>query len=186
MSTKYFMSWFVLGLLVVIAVGSVMLVLPVQAEPVQPQANAVSTEPACNGCHDSLYYNYDLGKAYCVGSARTRCVACHDGDPTSIDKAAAHANLVAYPVINGDDSRCQSCHQVDSAARVEKFAAIAGFRSIHHVTEATYNFIPQAASTAAPAIPNDEDLSWPAKILLSLAAVSVFVGGMFISRFFYH
>jgi hypothetical protein len=151
MFTKRFMIRFVLGLLGVVVIGAVAMILPAQAAPIQVQSYAAVSEPACNSCHDSGYYNYDLGKAYCVGSARTRCVDCHDGDPTALDKAVAHANLVAYPVINGDDSRCQSCHPEDSAARVERFAAIAGFRSIHFVTESTYNFTPQTVSTAAPA-----------------------------------
>jgi hypothetical protein len=148
-------------------------------------ANEVVADPACNTCHDNLYYNYDLGKAYCVDSARTRCVDCHDGDPTSLDKNVAHGNMVAFPVIEGDDTRCQGCHQEDSSARVGRFAKIAGFRSQTYVPETPYNFSAQAAANASSALAGEEGLTWQVKILLSLGAVLAFFGFVFISRFFH-
>jgi len=173
-------------LMIILAIGIAVLVLPVQASLEQSQPNSGMVEPACNSCHDNLYYNYDMGKAYCVGSARTRCVDCHDGDPTAFDKAAAHTNLVAYPVINGDDSRCQGCHQADSAARVERFAEIAGFRQMQNITNAAYNFTPQAPSTAAPALHTIEDMTWQTKLLISLTTILIFAGGFLVSRLFHH
>ncbi len=149
-----------------------------------PSVNDVVADPACNTCHDNLYYNYDLGKAYCVDSARTRCVDCHDGDPTSLDKKVAHGNMVAFPVIEGDDARCQGCHQADSSVRVERFAKIAGFRSVHYMPESTSNFSAMAASNTISAIAG-EDLSWQVKILLGLGAVLAFFSFIFISRFFH-
>lgn len=173
-------------LMIILAIGIAVLVIPVQASLEHPQPNSRMVEPACNSCHDNLYYNYDRGKAYCVGSARTRCVDCHDGDPAALDKAAAHANLVAYPVINGDDSRCQGCHLEDSAARVVRFAEIAGFRPMHYVTNEAYNFTPQAPLTAAPAWTTNEDMTWQAKLLISLTTILIFAGGFLVSRLIHH
>ena len=173
-------------LVIALAIGIAVLVLPVQASLEHPRPNSGMVEPACNSCHDNLYFNYDRGKAYCVGSARTRCVDCHDGDPTAFDKAAAHANLVAYPVVNGDDSRCQGCHQVDSAARVVRFAEIAGFRKIRNNANTVYNFSPKTPSTAAPELKTNEEMTWQAKLWISLTTILILAGVFLVSRLFHH
>jgi cytochrome c553 len=186
MSTKCFANWFVLGILAVTAIGVFLLVLPAQASSAQPQPNTAAAEPACNSCHDNLYYNYDLGKLYCVSEARTRCVDCHAGDPTTLDKEAAHTNMEAHPVWDGNVSRCQSCHPQDCAAHVERFAVIAGFRPINYVPQSAYSFTPSPLSTAVPAAAVEEELSWQAKLLLGVAAILLFFGWPLLSKFLFH
>jgi nitrate/TMAO reductase-like tetraheme cytochrome c subunit len=186
MFTKRFIIWCMLGLFAVAALGSVLLVLPVQAAVAQPLSNTTTVEPACNSCHDNLYYNYDLGKSYCVSKARTRCVDCHGGDPLALDKATAHTNLVAWPVWAGDYSNCQSCHPQDAEARVKKFAAIAGFSSAATAQQVAYTFTPPPVSSAFPTLSEDEELSWQAKTLISLAAVLLLIGALVYSRSLRH
>ena len=186
MDKKRFFTKFAIAVLVTLMVGIAVLVLPAQAS--QPQSNTTrgETEPACNSCHDNLYYNYDLGKSYCVGPARTRCVACHDGDASALDITTAHAGMDAYPVKNGDSSRCQGCHGQNTPAYVEKFSQIAGFRSRHYVTNATYNLTPQVPSTNFPEVKNEGNPSWIAIFLLILIAGLHLVGFFLASRWVHH
>ena len=186
MSTKRIMIGLMIGLLSLLLLGLTALALPAHAATVPAQPEIAPTEPACNSCHDNLYYLYDRGKAYCVNQARTRCVDCHNGDPTALDKATAHTNLVAWPVWAGDYSKCQSCHPQDTKARVKKFAAIAGFSSAADVQPVTYKFTPSPVSSAFPNISEDVEPSWQAKILISLAGVLLLVGALVFSRFFHH
>jgi hypothetical protein len=175
-----------IGLPFITFLGLAALTMPARAAVVPAQTEIAQTEPACNTCHDNLYYLYDRGKAYCVYQARTRCVDCHNGDPTALDKATAHTNLVAWPVWAGNYSKCQSCHPQDTEARVKKFSAIAGFSSAADVKQVAYKFTPSPVSSAFPSISEDEGLSWQAKILLSLAAVLLLIGALVFSRFFHH
>jgi len=182
---RFFTKLMVAGLITVI-IGIAVLALPVQASQPQSKSPDSETEPACNSCHDNLYYNYDLGKSYCVGPARTRCVACHDGDASALDVTSAHAGLVAYPVINGDDSRCQGCHGQTTLTYVEKFSQIAGFRSINYVTKASYNFNPQVLSSGFPAVKPEGNPSWIAISIFSLIALLHFVGFYLASKWIHH
>ena len=186
MSMKRIMIGLMIGLLSITLLGLTALALPTVVAAHPAQTEIVQTEPACNSCHDNLYYLYDRGKAYCVYQARTRCVDCHNGDPTALDKATAHTNLVAWPVRAGDYSKCQSCHPQDTEARVKKFAAIAGFSSAADVQPVAYKFTPSPVSSAFPNISEDEGLSWQAKILISLSAVLLLAGALVFSRFFHH
>lgn len=85
---------------------------------------------SCLGCHEDLYYNYDTGKHYCLTEASTRCVDCHAGNPEALDEKTAHAGLIVHPILNGDISRCKSCHQQDAQAHADTFAALAGYSSV--------------------------------------------------------
>jgi hypothetical protein len=125
-----------------------------------------------------------MGKAYCVGAARTRCVACHDGNATTLDKTSAHAGMDAHPLRNNDNSRCQSCHEENTPAYVNKFIQIAGVRQIHYVTEAEYHFTPQTVSTGFSAIAEEkENPSWLFIVLFGLVALLHFVGFFLASRY---
>jgi len=188
MNKKRFMIKLGAALLIVFAFGIGTLGFQAYAAAYQPQPSAAApgVEPACNSCHDSLYYNYDLGKAYCVGAARTRCVDCHDGDAAALDKTSAHAGMDAHPLRAGDDSRCLSCHQQETHAYVDKFEAIAGVRQINYVTGEDYQFTPQAVSTTFPAVTREVKLFWPAIILLGLAAVLHLVFFFAVSRLIHH
>lgn len=186
MSTKRITIGLVIGLLSVTILGLGALARPAHAVTVPAQPEIAQIESACNNCHDNQYYLYDRGKAYCVTHARTRCVDCHDGDPTALDKATAHTNLVAWPVRAGNDSKCQSCHPQDVKARVERFAAIAGFSSAADIPQGAYTFTPSPVSSAAPTVLAGDDLSWQAKILISLATVLLLAGGLVLSGFLHH
>ncbi|MBI4732054.1 MAG: hypothetical protein HY781_08020 [Chloroflexi bacterium] len=102
---------------------------------VQAQAGELtaSASSSCLRCHEDLYYNYDAGKHYCLTEASTRCVDCHDGDPEAVQVEAAHVGLVIYPIVNGDISRCETCHLQDAQAHVDTFAALAGYSPTVHV-----------------------------------------------------
>jgi hypothetical protein len=183
MSAKRFVTWSLFGIILVAAAA---LALPAQAASTPPQAEIPSSEPACNACHDNLYYMYDNGKAYCVAEARGRCVDCHGGDPAALDKATAHAGMAAHPVTDGDISSCQNCHPQDYDARIQTFGDIAGYSTGTWVSQASYQFAPpEASETTAPEM-DVEETSWTAKILLGLAALLVFAGGLAISKFLGH
>lgn len=186
MFTKRITIGLVIGLLSVTVLGLAALTRPAHAVTVPAQPEITQTESACNNCHDNQYYLYDRGKAYCVAHARTRCVDCHNGDPSALDKATAHTNLVALPVRAGDDSKCRSCHPQDVKARVERFAAIAGFSPAADVPQSVYNYMPSMVSSAAPTISAGDDLSWQAKIMISLATVLLLAGGLVLSGLFHH
>jgi hypothetical protein len=186
MSTKHITIGLVIGLLSVSFLGLATLTQPARAVALPAQPEIAQTESACNNCHDNQYYLYDRGKAYCVAHARTRCVDCHNGDPTALDKITAHTNLVAWPVRAGNDSKCQSCHRQDVKAHVERFAAIAGFSPAADMPQNVYNYIPSPVSNAAPTISAGDDLPWQAKILVGLATVLLLAGGLVLSGFFHH
>ena len=165
-------------LMFVLSIGFALKVPAVAADSHTPRLAASAQEPACNDCHDNLYYNYDLGKAYCVGPARNRCVDCHDGDPTALDKIQAHANMVAFPMLNGDDSRCQKCHPEDHAARVLRFSQMAGFRQMTAVGASDSHFTAQAVYSGAPVVQNGAGFPLSSRIALGMSAGLIFVAGM--------
>jgi hypothetical protein len=59
-----------------------------------------------------------------------RCVECHGGDPTSLQKEEAHTNRKAHPIINEDVSKCQECHPEQCNERVEIFDTVAGISEV--------------------------------------------------------
>ncbi|MEW6094251.1 MAG: hypothetical protein AB1531_09830, partial [Chloroflexota bacterium] len=130
--------------------------LILNAQPVQAGAGAMAAgeTSSCLDCHENLYYNYDTGKHYCLTEASTRCMDCHEGDPEAIQEQAAHVGLVAYPIVNGDISRCESCHPQDAQAHVDTFAARAGYSPTVHIARqaqpsATLETTPIDEGTAA-------------------------------------
>jgi hypothetical protein len=184
MTKKRVMIWSLVGLAVILAIGMAAWYRTALAAPGKPAANA--PEANCNTCHDDLYYNYDLGKAYCVERTRDRCVDCHAGDPAALDKKSAHANLNAHPVKNGDDTLCQGCHGQKTSNYVSKFAQIAGFRSLHYAAPAVYRTSPRSSQAALPEKTAREELSWPVKILISLIALAIFPGSLLFHRLVVH
>lgn len=186
MSIKHISIGLMIGFLSVMILGLAAIALPAHAAVVPTQPEIAQPEQACNSCHDNQYYLYDRGKAYCVAQARTRCVDCHNGDPTALDIAIAHTNLVAKPVIAGDYSKCQSCHPRDTMRRVDRFAAIAGFSAAANVSQGSYSFTPSPVSSAAPTLLADDDLSWQLKIMIGLATALLLVGVLLFSRLFHH
>lgn len=138
------------------------------ARPAQAALTVLEQEPpACLSCHENLYYNYDTGKHYCLTEAATRCVDCHAGDPQALDEETAHAGLVVHPILNGDISRCQSCHVQDAQQHVDVFAALAGYSETVHI-----------AGQAAPALPSEpaEEAARPVLDAKALVGMSVLLG----------
>lgn len=180
MSTKRFATWSAIGSTLILAI---LLVLPASAAPSQARPEDTAGEPACNTCHDNLYYLHDSGKAYCTNEARSRCVDCHGGDPVALDEASAHAGMVAHPVTNGDITSCQNCHPQDYEAHIQTFGDIAGYSTRTRLSLASYQFTPPAVPESTLSELAGEETSLPAKILLGLAAVLVFAGGLALSKF---
>ena len=123
----------VFSLLLTILVVTIGLLANTHPAQAQGTVLAASGSSSCLRCHENRYYNYDTGNHYCLTVASTRCVDCHAGDPEALQEEAAHAGLVSYPIINGDISRCESCHSEDAQAHVDTFAALAGYSPIVHV-----------------------------------------------------
>jgi hypothetical protein len=114
-----------IGILLLVAVLSLFVSSPAQAQTQTPPAGA-----ACIACHENRYFLHDTGKWYCLCSSPVRCIHCHGGNPQAVSEEAAHAGLVANPV-KDNAAICQSCHPEDYSARVEKFALVAGIQTPH-------------------------------------------------------
>jgi hypothetical protein len=84
----------------------------------------------CIKCHEDLYFLHDTGNWFCLRESPMRCVDCHDGDPTSLNKEEAHANRQAHPVLNEDISKCQECHPEKCDEHVAKFDQVAGISKV--------------------------------------------------------
>lgn len=81
----------------------------------------------CINCHEDQYYLYDHGKWYCLNETKVGCTECHRGRAETPVKEAAHAGLIANPLVN-DAAVCQTCHPEDYQARVQTYASVAGIR----------------------------------------------------------
>jgi len=174
-------GWFVSAITLTMLIGALWLHYPTPAAALSLPEEGTE-EPACNSCHDNLYYNHDLGKYYCVANARTRCVDCHGGDPTSLDKNKAHMNMEAFPVRGSDLSKCLSCHPEDCDTYVEKFSAVAGFRQSKPVQGSTYSTTPEPITASFPAELAGQARSWQADLTISFALVIVLAGGFLLFK----
>jgi hypothetical protein len=87
------------------------------------------TSNSCLTCHEDLYYLHDMGKHYCITEAKDRCVNCHEGDATVMNKDASHLDLIAYPQ-KDDGAKCEQCHTQDAQARLATFASLGGFKKV--------------------------------------------------------
>lgn len=101
-------------------------VFPVQGSPAQPDETVTNS---CLTCHEDLYYLHDTGKWYCITEHKDRCVNCHEGDPTSLNKDASHQGLIVHPQRNNGE-KCLQCHPQDSAAHLEKFSSLGGCNEV--------------------------------------------------------
>ena len=146
MSTQKLARWFVLAIMAVTSLS--LWVIPAYARP-----NSRLERSTCLKCHEDLYYLYDIGKWYCVSEAGARCVDCHGGNPATMDKTSSHTDLVAYPVMNGDATKCKECHPQDYDAHVRKFDQIAGLNPMVHVAVAYTPAPISATDSAAVQIP---------------------------------
>lgn len=130
-------KWFTFMILII----GLVIILVLQATPVQAQEPTPENDANCVSCHEHQYYLYDSGKWFCLCDAPMHCVYCHNGRTDSMVKEVAHEGLVLYPT-HDNAARCQACHPEDYASRVVTFASVAGIRST-----------PQSLITATPSEP---------------------------------
>lgn len=130
--------------------------------PAQVSAAQKRDEPAVNSCltcHEDLYYLHDTGKWYCITEHKDRCVDCHEGDPTTLNKDASHLGLIAHPQQNAGE-KCQQCHQ-DSEERLATFAKLGGYKTMPETKPYTPSI---AAKAGFPQVtetnPLSEKLPW--------------------------
>ena len=125
MSTKI-NRWIFVFLATLFFVSFTILSLPdqVSAGPVLD-----STSNSCFTCHEDLYYLHDTGKSYCLTDHTDRCMNCHEGDATVMNKDASHIGLVTHPQ-KDDGAKCQQCHTEDFQARLDTFASLGGFKTV--------------------------------------------------------
>jgi hypothetical protein len=100
--------------------------LPVDVSAVQP-TNISSN--SCLSCHEDLYYLHDTGKYYCITEHKDRCVNCHEGDASVMNKEESHLGLLAHPQ-KDDGAKCQECHAEDTQAHLATFAAQGGYKAV--------------------------------------------------------
>jgi len=110
---------------------AILLVAAWAIRPLKVFAAQAATPPSnsCLSCHEDLYYLHDTGKWYCITQHKDRCVNCHEGDATTLNKDASHLGLVAHPQKN-DGEKCLQCHPQDAQARLAKFASIGGYKPV--------------------------------------------------------
>ena len=84
---------------------------------------------SCLTCHEDLYYLHDTGKYYCITEHKDRCVNCHEGNATVMNKDQAHVGLTAHPQEN-EGAKCQECHAGETQIRLDTFAVLGGYSTV--------------------------------------------------------
>jgi hypothetical protein len=119
--------WFVALTTTLLIAAALIFSLPTQVVYAVPLADSNSN--TCLACHEDLYYLHDTGKYYCLTEHADRCVNCHQGDSTVLNKEASHQGLVAFPQ-KDNGQKCRQCHTQDAQARLDKFASLAGYKPV--------------------------------------------------------
>ena len=149
MSTKIY-HWS-LALTAVLLVGILALTnMPAHASSSQTSSRESTDSSSCLNCHEDLYYLHDTGKSYCMTELKDRCINCHEGNPTVMNKAEAHLGLIAYPQ-KDNGAKCQECHTQDAQARLATFASLAGYKPVIEAAPYTPD------STAATGFPETSE-----------------------------
>jgi hypothetical protein len=132
-------------------------VLAVRPSTASASQASASADNSCLSCHEDLYYLHDIGKWYCITTQKDRCVNCHEGDATVLNKDESHQGLVLHPQQNNGE-KCQECHPQDTGARLAKFASLGGYKTL---TE-TKPYVPSNIETipVPAANPLIENLPW--------------------------
>jgi hypothetical protein len=145
----------------IFVVLAILFVATLVLRPAPASAAQTVTPPtnSCLTCHEDLYYLHDMGKWYCITEHKDRCVNCHEGDATAMNKDESHQGLIIHPQQNNGD-KCQQCHPQDSAARLAKFASLGGYKTVQE----TEPYVPP--STEATAFPESPSINqfaenWP-------------------------
>ncbi len=75
--------------------------------PGAPLASSATEGMGCVSCHGDKTVGFSAGHRFGPG----RCTVCHQGDPDTSDKAAAHRALVAFPGnLSNARAVCGGCH----------------------------------------------------------------------------
>jgi len=163
MKTKYFRGGlYNQSLKVLLFIG---LLAGLQAALIIPaQASTPAGSSTCISCHEEQYYLYDTGRWYCVTEAQTRCVNCHAGYESSLDKQEAHTGLISNPLRDGGKN-CQACHGQDSEAYIQKVVAHTGY---HVPIQVEFEPAPVSALSAWPLAEKAQPPFWliPAAVAL--------------------
>jgi cytochrome c553 len=174
MFKKSILSIALIAAILLVAAG-----LLIQTKPAQASAEklAASDTSSCLSCHENRYFQHDTGNLYCLTEAAARCVDCHAGNPEAFEEKAAHAGLVAYPILNGDISRCENCHEQDAQAHVDTFAALAGYSQNVFVAEQVQPSVVVAQAEETSRVTLD------AKTLTGISVILTVIAGMFVFCF---
>ncbi len=141
--------------ILLIALGTMAIAGAIALMPVQPaEAQCGSQASSCKSCHevqgqDPVNAEGDWHVQHAFGDF---CQFCHAGNVQAMDKAAAHAGMVA-PL--GDiQANCASCHPGDADALAQTYAAVLGVTVGEGGAPASAAPTPaQPAATEAPAAP---------------------------------
>lgn len=172
MFKKSTLSFVLITAILMITLGILMRTQPAQASAETFAENGASS---CLTCHENRYYQHDTGNHYCLTDAAARCVDCHAGDPEAFEEKAAHAGLIVYPILNGDISRCESCHAEAAQAHVDTFAQLAGFSANVIVAEQVQ---PSGLSQTAGAEVKNQGLL-NGKVVVGLTVLLTVIAGLF-------
>jgi cytochrome c553 len=151
------------------------ILLRAQSAQASVETFAESGVSSCLTCHENRYYQHDTGNHYCLTDAASRCVDCHAGNPEAFEEKAAHAGLIVYPILNGDISRCESCHAEGAQSHVDTFAKLAGFSANVIVAEQVQ---PSASSHAAGTQAKNQGLL-NGKVVVGLTVLLTVIAGLF-------
>jgi hypothetical protein len=99
---------------------------PIDVSAAQPTS---VTSNSCFTCHEDLYYLYDTGKYYCITEHQDRCVNCHEGNASVMNKEESHLGLVLHPQ-KDDGAKCQQCHIEDTQERLATFKFMGGYKPV--------------------------------------------------------
>lgn len=147
-----------------------------QSAQASTETFTVSETSSCLICHEDRYYQHDTGNHYCLTEAASRCVDCHSGNPEAFTKETSHVGLIIYPILNGDISRCENCHEQDAQAHVDAFSELAGFSKTVFVAEQI-----RPALIAQTALPAGGMLD--KKTAIGIAVITTVIAGLFMFCF---
>ena len=102
---------------------------PTHASASQTKFIVAATNSSCFTCHEDLYYLYDLGNNYCITEHKDRCVNCHEGNPTVMNKDDSHLGLIAHPQ-KDNGAKCVECHKEETAIYLAKFKSLGGYKPV--------------------------------------------------------
>ncbi len=144
---------FISGLMLVIGMGLWL----ASAQPVRAQCGSQAS--SCKNCHETQAQkpvNNDDTAWHTQHAFGDFCYLCHAGNNQSMDKATAHAGMVAP--LSDVVSACKSCHAADYQAKAQIYATTLGVKvgagsatQVPASIQSTATRTPAVAALAAPA-----------------------------------